>query len=300
MPEEALALETILSIIASCLAILSAFITDRFKKRRSGLRWSTWTLNVVNKLRLLGQLHGATEEMPPGLQITLDGKPCKNLSVTRVIIWNAGRQIIEGSDVAKASSIRITATQGVEILKAENSVISDPGSGGTLTIQDSTTATLSFDYLEPDQGFIVEVYHTGYSSNSLKVEGNIKGHPRLTGPYLGDSSRTARVGFFLAAHPRFARWFHAFLATFSFLMFLLFAQTAHVFNYDAYRLMVTAHHPPRSEVIPYMYAAGVLLVLFLLVYGLALIWLTLTRKPPASLGEFERSWVSLLWLLGLE
>jgi hypothetical protein len=99
-----------------------------------------------------------------------------NLSVAVIAIWNGGNETIQGSDITPTVPLVIKAAEGVEILGASiiqnNNKSSNPFCNHD---QHHNRVVLTFDYLDGQQGFVVEVLHTGTDKTALIVEGDFKG-----------------------------------------------------------------------------------------------------------------------------
>lgn len=108
------------------------------------------------------------------LSIIYDTKTINNLTVSEVYFWNNGKQTIQGNEIVKLASLQIYSSNG-KILDIAISKIIEPSNNFTLIgteDKEHNIQSLSFDYMEPNEGCIVTVYHTG---NSVAVSGRIQG-----------------------------------------------------------------------------------------------------------------------------
>jgi hypothetical protein len=115
----------------------------------------------------------------PSLQVHYRGygNDLDNLSATIIAVWNAGNETIHSSDITSAKPLAIkAAADGVKLLGASVIQLNNPASRAACTFtKNSNEALLTFEYLDPGNGMVVEVLHTGTSQGALRVEGTFKG-----------------------------------------------------------------------------------------------------------------------------
>jgi hypothetical protein len=151
-----------------------------------------------------------------------NGQPIRNLTVTKVSFWNGGRQTINASDVVKADPVRITLTEG-HILEAPVLFFKNKANQFAAELSaDGKTIAITFDYMDKDEGVILQILHTGKSSANISVVGKIKG--------VGIPTRITIVSglmysylFRLSRERRSSRWGKLFVfARVALLVFLVF------------------------------------------------------------------------------
>lgn len=272
---------------------LLALIIEYYKKRRGGIRRSTWTLNVVNDL---GSSLPDLEQGPldQNLKVLFNGQQCKRLSITRVILWNGSNETLERKHIAQAHPITITAKEPTQILDIYLKDVSNSGNGIQVNKIDSHTYIINFDYLEKKEGCVLDVYHTGYTQEAITVTGSIKGFKKIGGNYLSDYSYISRRAFNLVKRPRHLRFIMTCGITFSIIMLISAFSEFGLFNYEKYREYMRVQ-ASESE-IPFFYFMAILLSGSIISYGLTLLWLSLTRRAPKDLSEFEADWLTLMYL----
>jgi len=106
------------------------------------------------------------------------GQGIENLTATKILFWNAGRETIDSEDVAEKISVH--AKNGYKILNA--SVVEEKETANKFWVPsyDQSQAQLDFEYIDKDQGAVVQILHTGKSSEDLEIRGTIKGAGKLT------------------------------------------------------------------------------------------------------------------------
>jgi hypothetical protein len=110
------------------------------------------------------------------LDISYLGKDVGNVTISKVLFWNAGNETIKWEDVASAEPISISVVGGYTILYAKTigvkntaNKIEEPERRGEASV------VVKFEYLDKDDGAVVQLVHTGNSSEDIQVAGTIKG-----------------------------------------------------------------------------------------------------------------------------
>ena len=135
-----------------------------------------------------------------GLSIRFGEKPISDLSLTRMAIWNKGRQTILGTDVARNDALRIEFKEGVQILGVKVSFERRPVAAVTARIE-KNVVLISFDFLDFLDGAVFDLYHTG--KGTAVVAGTIMGVPKIAGAKLEENSLLNRfVGPLIGRLPR--------------------------------------------------------------------------------------------------
>jgi hypothetical protein len=117
----------------------------------------------------------------PGDRITVqyDGQDVPYVTRSRIAFWNAGSKTLNGSEIAKNHPIQfVFPGEEIKVLSIEKLRFSDEANLFQAEKDDSgSRVQISFDYLEPRQGAVIEVTHTSAEWNA-KALGKIKGVPR--------------------------------------------------------------------------------------------------------------------------
>lgn len=106
------------------------------------------------------------------------GKDVPRVTRTRIAFWNAGHRTLDGSMVVADYPVKFNFKGGTtEILSLAVIQESDPANGFAAVADPSNSAVaISFDYLEPRQGALLEVLHTSDRWGAVAT-GKIKGLP---------------------------------------------------------------------------------------------------------------------------
>ncbi len=129
-----------------------------------------------------------------GLEIRFLDQPVSELTVTTIAFWNAGGQTIDRNDVA--DPIRFKLKEGCRILQYELLRMTDPTNRAVLHPQeDGSEIRLEFEYFDKNEGVVINITHTGLTSEDIQVFGKIKG-VRLIHRKVARESEGWRVGLF--------------------------------------------------------------------------------------------------------
>jgi hypothetical protein len=121
------------------------------------------------------------------------GSPVKSLTVTKIAFWNAGTETINRQDVVKENPLSLRAKSGVVILSV--SVIERTIPFNKLECglnRERTEATITFDYLDHNEGALIQVFHSGTGNDDIELRGTIKGARRIQRLSLGSPPSTSR------------------------------------------------------------------------------------------------------------
>lgn len=153
------------TLVSVPLAVWGLYVT--YKQHRE--KRPCYTVESNNLI--LGLVH-----MLPDLEIKFHGygSPIANLTVTDITFWNRGRAAIRKSDIAKLEPLIISMAPNCLILnvlvvrraKAENAF-------EVTRSQDRTHASINFDFLDHNDGVVIQVVHTGTSSEDVAVKGTV-------------------------------------------------------------------------------------------------------------------------------
>jgi hypothetical protein len=114
-----------------------------------------------------------------GLEILYDGKKVSSFSSSKIFIWNRGTDAIRAGDIAPSWPLKIILSDSNCVLDHRTLYCSSMHSKLSTTLEDDGQIAISFDYLDPKQGAVLEVLHTGeggplYLTGSIIGGGEIK------------------------------------------------------------------------------------------------------------------------------
>jgi hypothetical protein len=112
----------------------------------------------------------------PDIKIKFKDESIETLTVTKVAIWNGGRDTINKSDIPLNTGIKVHTTNGITIYCADIIYNSDTANNFSLIHDNSKNEIIiDFDYFDYDQGVIIKIFHSGTSSKNINLTGKVKG-----------------------------------------------------------------------------------------------------------------------------
>jgi hypothetical protein len=110
------------------------------------------------------------------LKILFKNESIKNLTISKVLFWNNGVETIDRPDIETANKLRIECISDAEILDVKILVSNHSSNQFEVIVSDDKKcAYIQFDYLDQQQGAVIQIIHTGIGSNDLHLTGDIKG-----------------------------------------------------------------------------------------------------------------------------
>lgn len=119
------------------------------------------------------------KDIIPGFQISYCNQTISNLTITRFAIWNSGNRLLNLTDIVETMPLSITSKEnGAEILDASIIKYSEKSNKFSVNKKNSHCVEISFDYMDTQEGIILQILHTG-SANDIYFTGKIKGGKKL-------------------------------------------------------------------------------------------------------------------------
>lgn len=156
----------ILSFLVTILSLVLAIVFYNLSRREKKPYWSIGSNNLIE---------GFSSQVP-GLEISYNNQKVENLTVSKIVFWNAGKETINATDIAEGDPLQIIAKGNIKILdikvlkrNSEPSRFCEPDE------PDLHPSFVTFDFLDKNQGGVIQVIHTGTSSRNISLKGTIKG-----------------------------------------------------------------------------------------------------------------------------
>lgn len=226
--------------------------------------------------RLLGKKE---QELPEEAEITFNGQAVSRLTSTQCFFWNAGKSPISGADIVTGDPLRLEFDDGDEIVKAR--VVRTTRRVNNIQVDSppkSHRALLTFDFLDPGDGVVLELLHTS-ALKFPKVKGTIKGIPRGLVDIAGSSEVLGKV----ADRFPLGRWFFIGMLIFGIAMLVFSLLPKEIFPESWFELSQNTLTSPQGL---RRFPSIMFFVLGLLYIGLpALILFCGRRRYPASLDS---------------
>ncbi|MFI5607255.1 hypothetical protein [Amycolatopsis sp. NPDC051903] len=143
-----------------------------------------------------------------GLELQFNGRNINTVSRTIFAVWNRRGSTLLGTDVVPEDKLRLQLGDKDIVLRARIVAFSRPQIKATLTTgaqHKANQVILDFDFLDPSDGFIVEVIHPGPDKPTM--EGTMRG-ARLVS--IGNGTLTAATLDYMTEKSRITRiknWF---------------------------------------------------------------------------------------------
>src|SRR5208282_4573761 len=111
---------------------------------------------LKRSLRLIGIPDSRLTE---DVEVLFKGQRVDRLTKTQIMLWNSGNQIVRGEDIVAADPLRFQFSEDAVVL--DSKIIRYTREVSTTNdSQRPNCAFLTFDYLDPQDGAIIEILHT--------------------------------------------------------------------------------------------------------------------------------------------
>ena len=149
------------------LGIVLAVVFYMRSRRKTALAYQTSHVTLVG---------GRGPAFPDEVEIRFSGTVVQRVTTTRVVLWNSGNQTVYGQNIVTLDPLRIELSADRTILKTE--ILREPKkvNGWKVTETSPSHLRLEFDYLEPRDGLVLKVTHSG-SRCEFRIAGTIQGIP---------------------------------------------------------------------------------------------------------------------------
>lgn len=151
------------------LGILSAVFFYIRSRRISRLSFQRDEIAIIG---------GSGAAFPKEVTISFANSPVARVTATRYVIWNSGNTTLSGAQIVQSDPLRLELKSGGKVLKADILRVSRPVNAAWLKPREAgvSIVDIGFDYLDPNDGFAIEVLHSGQRSD-LNIHGTLRGLP---------------------------------------------------------------------------------------------------------------------------
>ncbi|MFA6251830.1 MAG: hypothetical protein WCX74_00260 [Candidatus Paceibacterota bacterium] len=129
----------------------------------------------VYDTRTFNLIKGKIEKIDE-IKIIYKNSNINNFSITKIALWNKGKDTISKNDIASADKLRIVPLNGTQLLDAE--IIYEKNNINKFSLNLSNKEReiiINFDFFDFEEGVVLQVFHTGKSGNDISMKGTIKG-----------------------------------------------------------------------------------------------------------------------------
>lgn len=142
----------------------------------------TWIANKEKKLITYSistyEIVKAGKNIIPNIRIFYKNHDIDNLTITRFAIWNDGNRLLNSGDIVETVPLSIKSMDdGPVILDASIVKCSDESNMFKIKRKDPHCVEMGFDYIDKQDGAIVQIMHTGIASEFTvlcKIKGGRK------------------------------------------------------------------------------------------------------------------------------
>ena len=135
---------------------------------------------IAFQSRNVSMIGSGNAVFPSEVEIQYRGTPVPELTSSTVWIWNAGKKTVEGEDIVEHDPLQLRfcgEVLNVKIIKVTREVLQIKADKSEETSEEGKrTVCCGFGFLDPGDGGVVEVLHTG-STAAPKCIGTIKKLP---------------------------------------------------------------------------------------------------------------------------
>jgi hypothetical protein len=114
------------------------------------------------------------------VEIRYQGERVKNLSLTKLALWNRGNDTVNIHDVASTDPLRIVIDPPAKLLGAELIYATNPANNFKIfTNLQTGEVKIEFEYFHTYEGIVAQIYHTGSKDNPIMLKGTVKGVSKI-------------------------------------------------------------------------------------------------------------------------
>ena len=124
------------------------------------------------ELSLVGQ---DTSVFPPEVVVHYKGSAVPRITSSTVVIWNGGRKTVRSTDIVSRDRIRLvfpSRVLNVRVIRTSRGVIAISS-----TVKSDTVVEVGFEFLDPGDGGVIEVLHSGEPQAPICM-GTVIGMPK--------------------------------------------------------------------------------------------------------------------------
>ena len=163
-----------LGVISLLVAIFFGIMTIYFYYHPQKQKIPCFAIKNFNLIRNLGKKF-------ENIQMRYGTDPIDNFSATKIAFWNGGKDTIKyDRDIAPADPLIIKIADGKKILDAEKIFEKNPINRFNVEISaDKSHVKLFFDYIDKNDGVVIQILHTGTRASDIKLYGTVEGVKKI-------------------------------------------------------------------------------------------------------------------------
>lgn len=166
-------MEALLSYLGLALGVVGLIASYYFYKKSIRVKEPVYSIKTNNLIT-------GSKSKYDNLRVLYFKKEVENFTVSKILFFNRGGETITRKDLETSYLLRIS-TIDCQLLEAFILQVNKPSNKFDLVWDKSGEFIyIDFDYLDRNQGGVIQIAHTGLSSKSIKIEGDIIGVQSLT------------------------------------------------------------------------------------------------------------------------
>ena len=141
------------------------------------------TLSLRPRPRLAVQFNtlylvGPNAALPDGIEFLFKGNKVPKVTLSRIALWNIGNTTISGDQIVGSDPLRIVVSENGSVLETSILHRTRQANDVVCILRPNTEGEVEcrFDYLDPQDGALIQIIHTGTSR--LGVLGTLRGLPK--------------------------------------------------------------------------------------------------------------------------
>jgi len=156
------------SFIFGILSLIFAYIFYKKGRRFKKILYLKKSFNIIENF---------TQHIDERLSLKYDNEDIQNLTITNILLCNAGNETINFTDIAKADPIKIYSLNKENILSLNIIYTNNRANNFKLlrAHNNKYSYILHFDYIDKRDKVVIKALHSGKSSGDIVLKGHIKG-----------------------------------------------------------------------------------------------------------------------------
>ncbi|MBA4371521.1 MAG: hypothetical protein C0402_01525 [Thermodesulfovibrio sp.] len=153
------------ALIGIVLAVVGIYLTVKSKKEKVP-SYAYWGFNIVTNFKFSIGL----------LEMLCNGQRIENLTVSKIVFWNAGSETMHREDIVNTDRLRVSLPDTGDILDAKIIYANEPANQFSLVVEENRkNVYIDYDYIDRGNGVVMQFIHTNPTPDAVVVSGKLKG-----------------------------------------------------------------------------------------------------------------------------
>jgi hypothetical protein len=155
-------------VLASFCTIFSFLLAFYFYKRS---RRTRALVCVTTSTHIIDDAIGCI----PRLTVLYDGVPVNHLTITTLAFWNAGSETIDERNLVKTKPLCLALESPHRYMHIRTYPMRAANDVKHRLDKEARTCFIDFEFLDHNDGFVMDIIHTGEHDTSIRIDGVFKG-----------------------------------------------------------------------------------------------------------------------------